>query len=84
MFNVNQFVVVGKFKLIKSSNDITCIYLLDNNNYELKCIVDNMLISKVKEFVRENDYIGIKGYIMNDNDIINLYATKISFLSKHN
>lgn len=79
MFNVNQFIIVGKFKIIKTLNNITYIYLVDNNNYDIKCIVDDVLISKIKEFVNVDDYIGIKGYIINNNDNINLYATKIFF-----
>lgn len=82
MFDVNQFVVIGKYSKIESHNNKSYLYLQTANNGELRFIVSNAIMDKLNDYCCVNDTMAVKGSTSaNKNHSISLYATKISFLS---
>ncbi len=82
MFDVNQFVVIGKYTKIESHNNKSYLYLQTANNGEWRFIVNNSIRDKLNDYCCVNDTMAVKGSISaNKNHCISLCATKISFLS---
>ena len=85
MFDINQFVVIGKYTKIESHNNKSYLYLQTDNNGELRFIISNAIKNKLNDYCCVNDTMAVKGSISaNKNHSISLCATKISILSnKH-
>ena len=85
MFDVNQFVVIGKYIKTESHNNKSYLYLQTDNNGELRFIVSSAIRDKLIDYCCVNDTMAVKGSISaNKNHSISLCATKISILSnKH-
>ena len=82
MFDVNQFVVIGKYTKIESHNKKSYLYLQIANNRELRFFVSNAIRDKLIDYCWVNDTMAVKGSISADKKhSISLCATKISFLS---
>lgn len=81
MFDVNQFVIIGKYLKI----DKSYLYIKVANDKMLKLFITNGLKEKLIEFCSINETIAIKGFITSNNKYnAILQATKISFISnKH-
>lgn len=85
MYDVNQFVIIGKYTKIELHNNKSYLYLRTANNLELRFIVNNSIRDKLNDYCCINDTMAVKKSISsNKNHSISLCATKISFLSnKH-
>ena len=85
MFDVNQFVVIGKYTKMESHNNKSYLYLQTDNNGELRFIISNAIKDKLNDYCCVNDTMAVKGSIStNKNHSISLCATKISLISnKH-
>ena len=85
MFDVNQFVVIGKYTKIESHNNKSYLYLQTTNNGELRFVIVTAIKEKLYQYCNVNDTMAVKGYAQsNKNHSISLCATKITFLSdKH-
>lgn len=79
---INNVILTGHFKGF--SNDNKILLKLDKlvNHQTVKINIANDLKGKIKEFIKDDDIVGIKGYIeLDDNNSIIIVATKITFLS---
>ncbi len=85
MFDVNQFIVIGKYTKIESHNNKSYLYLQTANNGELRFVIVTAIKEKLYEYCNVNDTMAVKGYVQaNKRHGISLCATKITFLSnKH-
>ena len=85
MFDVNQFVIIGKYTKIESHNNKSYLYLQTANNGELRFIIVTATKEKLYEYCNVNDTMAVKGYVQaNKRHGISLCATKITFISnKH-
>lgn len=81
MFDVNQFIIMGKYLKI----DKSYLYIKVADDQMLKLFITNGLKEKLIEFCSINETIAIKGVITSNNKYnAILKATKISFISnKH-
>lgn len=78
MFDVNQFVIMGKYLKI----DKSYLYIKMANDKMLKLFITNSLKEKLIEFCSINETIAIKGVITSNNKYnAILHVTKISFIS---
>ena len=79
---INNVILTGRFKGF--SNDNKLLLKMENleNHQIVKIDIADGLKDKIVEFIKENDVVGIKGYVELDNihNII-IVATKITFLS---
>lgn len=79
---INNVILTGHFKGF--SNDNKILLKLDKlvNHQTVKINIANDLKEKIKKFIKDDDIVGIKGYIeLDDNNSIIIVATKITFLS---
>ena len=86
---VNSVMLVGR--LVKLNNDI--MTLLVNRNFknengeydsdEIKCVISGGLLDNVKEYVKNNDIVGVRGRLEIKEDELIVIAEKISFLSSN-
>ncbi len=79
---INNFILTGHFKGF--SNDDKILLKTENlgNHKIIKIDIANDLKDNIAKFIKENDFVGIKGYIELDNThSIIIIATKITFLS---
>lgn len=79
---INIVILTGHFKGF--SNDNKILLKLDKlvNHQTVKIDITNNLKEKIEEFIKDDDIVGIKGYIeLDDNNSIIIVATKITFLS---
>ena len=85
MFDVNQFVVIGKYNKIESHNNKSYLYLQTANHGEFRFIRVTAIKEKLYQYCNINDTIAVKGYVQaNKRHGISLCATKITFISnKH-
>lgn len=92
---LNQSVLVGRVKdLIFSENGVTRIsvsvprsFKNENGEYDidiLNCIVSKFLASKGSTYLKVGDLIGIKGRLQVQDNLMELVAEKITFLSTNN
>lgn len=81
MFDVNNFVIIGKFLKIEANY----LYLKIDNDKMIKFIVNKGIRKQLSYFKLNDETIAIKGYISsNKRNTIMLCATKLFFLSnKH-
>ncbi len=81
MFDVNNFVIIGKFLKIETNN----LYLKIDDDKTLKFIINKGIRKQLSYFKLNNETISIKGYISsNKRNTIMLCATKLFFLcNKH-
>lgn len=85
MFDVNQFVIIGKYTKIESHNNKSYLYLQTANNGELRFVIVTAIKEKLYEYCKVNDTMAVKEYAQaNKRHGISLCATKITFISnKH-
>lgn len=81
MFDVNNFVIIGKFQKIEANN----LYLKIDDDKTIKFIINKGIRNQLSYFKLNNETIAIKGYISsNKRNTIMLCVTKLFFLSnKH-
>ena len=80
---VNNVILTGRFKGF-SEDDKLLLKMNNSDNHQIiKINIADDLKDKIVKFIKEDDVVGIKGYmeIDNINNII-IIATKITFLSK--
>ena len=81
MFDVNNFVIIGRFLKIEANN----LYLKIDDDKTIKFVINKGIRKQLSYFKLNNETIAIKGYISsNKRNTIMLCATKLFFLSnKH-
>lgn len=79
---INNVILAGHFKGFSDNNKLLLKMENLENHQIIKIDITNGLKDKIANFIKENDFVGIKGYIELDNihNII-IIATKITFLS---
>jgi hypothetical protein len=79
---INSVVITGRFKRSKNNNELL-LKIEGLENHQIVTIKTNSALSdKTKEYIMENDLVGIKGYIeINDDNNIVIIASKVTFLS---
>lgn len=77
---MGNFSIIGKFIKLEKSESSIIIYISTttpfNKNTRLPIICSDSVALKIKE----NDLLGIHGYLEYDNDTIKLIASKIIWL----
>ena len=79
---INNVILTGHFKGFSDDNKLLLKMENLENHKIVKIDIADGLKDKIVEFIRENDVVGIKGYVELDSirNII-IVATKITFLS---
>lgn len=85
----NNFNVIGRFKnYYESKDNKTIVSLILTNDINgsiiLPFIVSKNMIDKMKDYMKENDLVGIKGNISISKQSIKLIATNVISLSDKN
>lgn len=87
---LNYVVLVGriqKMEVIKE-NLLNVSLLIHYGDYKkditVPIIITDQVGESVLKYCNDNDVVGIKGEIINDNGNISIKANKVSFLSNHN
>ena len=81
---INNVILAGKFNGFDDENRILLKMESLENRQIIKVNIPNDLKDKIVNFIKENDVIGIKGYIeLDDTHNIVIEATKISFISSN-
>lgn len=89
---LNQVVLVGRLTEIKRENEYTIEIELavprsfknEDGIYDtdyIKCMVNGNVAKNTEEYCKKGDLIGIKGRIQVKDDIMNIIAERITFLS---
>lgn len=73
---LNQFMLLGKLVEIKESSMI-----IDTENDKIEIKVSSNMLEKIQNYDVIGTFIGAKGKISSNNDILVLVADKITFLS---
>jgi len=82
---VNNVILTGYFKGFSDDNKILLKWETLENHQSVKIDIADSLKDKIAEFIREDDIVGIKGYIELDSvHSIIIVATRVAFLSKSN
>lgn len=88
---LNQVAVVGRiYKMEKSEGGmfitlkVSRPYKNDEGLYEddyIKVFANENIMSKAQDLLKENDLIGVKGMLKSQNDIMQVYAEKLTYLA---
>ena len=80
---INNVILIGHFKGFGDNDKLLLKTETLGTEQIIKINIASELKNKIESFIKDNDVIGIKGYIgLDDVNNTIIIATKISFLSK--